>query len=182
MFCLHECMCTSCVPDAFRGQKRAFNPLEWLLSHHVGAGNWTCTRILYKTDKCSNLLSQLHSQPHHKCTFVCVMTYLDVRGQWCGVHSCLQCFYGFWGSNQITRPCFYPWIHRPSPRQGCCFVGGVLLFFICLFLMCLCVSLYVGVWIWCGHVHESGDILRDQRCQIPWTWSYRWLWAPLHEC
>lgn len=36
-------MCTMCVPGAYRGQKRALDPLQLMLqivvSHHVGIGN-----------------------------------------------------------------------------------------------------------------------------------------------
>jgi hypothetical protein len=45
LFCLHVCLCTTCMPCACRGQKRASDPLEVELKtvgrHHVGAGNQT---------------------------------------------------------------------------------------------------------------------------------------------
>lgn len=42
MFCLHVCICTTCVSGASRGQKRVSDPVElelqMLLSYHVGSG------------------------------------------------------------------------------------------------------------------------------------------------
>jgi hypothetical protein len=44
MFCLHACMCTIYMPDAYRGQKMVTHALElevWtFMSHHVGGENW----------------------------------------------------------------------------------------------------------------------------------------------
>lgn len=45
MFCLHACMCATCMPAARGSQKSALDPLDMELqkavSHHVGAGNQT---------------------------------------------------------------------------------------------------------------------------------------------
>jgi hypothetical protein len=48
VFCSKVCLCTTCMPGACRGQKRASDSLElkrvwWPMdvSHHVGARNWT---------------------------------------------------------------------------------------------------------------------------------------------
>lgn len=42
VFCLHAYLCTTCVPDPLRGQKRASGSLELesqkVMRHHVGAG------------------------------------------------------------------------------------------------------------------------------------------------
>lgn len=51
--CMYVCMCIMCMPGAWGGQKRVSDPLWPLLhmvvSHHVGADNWT--RVLCKS-KC----------------------------------------------------------------------------------------------------------------------------------
>lgn len=42
VFCLHVCICTTCVPGASSGQKRVSDPVElelqMLVSYHVGSG------------------------------------------------------------------------------------------------------------------------------------------------
>lgn len=46
MFFLSVYLCTMCMPDTHRGQKRVSNPLElelWMVvNHHVGAGSQAC--------------------------------------------------------------------------------------------------------------------------------------------
>lgn len=43
VFCLHECMYTMCVSDAYGGQKRASGPPKWellmVVRHHADAEN-----------------------------------------------------------------------------------------------------------------------------------------------
>lgn len=41
VFCLHVCLCTMCVPGAYRGQKKVLDSLELELQTDVGARNWT---------------------------------------------------------------------------------------------------------------------------------------------
>ena len=43
LVCSHACLCTLCVPNAHRSQKRLSD--TWTRSHHVGTGNRT--RILH---------------------------------------------------------------------------------------------------------------------------------------
>lgn len=63
MFYLHVCPCTTCVPGAFRGQKRVIfllgSELKTVVSCPVGAGNWT--RVLWENNPCSEALSHLFS-------------------------------------------------------------------------------------------------------------------------
>lgn len=163
-------------------QKRASDLLGWLLSYQVGAGNWTCTRILYKTGKCSKPPSQLCPQPHQNHACMCDIFGCQRTTVWSQFSP--STFLWVLGLNlRSPGPRFYFTLDSITLAQDrvVYFLWGSFIV-ICLFLMCLCVSLYVDAYIRCVHVHESVDTLRDQRCQIPWTWSYRWFWAPLHEC
>lgn len=51
--CLHECMCTTCMPDALGDQKRVLDPMElellMVVNHPVGAENRT--QVLFKSNK-----------------------------------------------------------------------------------------------------------------------------------
>lgn len=52
--CLHACLCTLCVPGAYRGWKESDHPelqLQMVVSHCVGIGNGT--QVLGKNHKCS---------------------------------------------------------------------------------------------------------------------------------
>jgi hypothetical protein len=53
----HVCMCTTCVPGACRGQKRALHLLDlelWMVvGHHVDAGNLSSTPFIFCKNKCS---------------------------------------------------------------------------------------------------------------------------------
>ena len=55
VFCLHAYLCTTCVPDPLRGQKRASGSLELesqkVMRHHVGAGKWI--QVFCKSSQCS---------------------------------------------------------------------------------------------------------------------------------
>ena len=56
--CQHVCLHTTYIPDDFRNQKRASDPLEQrVVSHWKGTGNWTL--ILWKSSQCSKPLSYL---------------------------------------------------------------------------------------------------------------------------
>lgn len=33
-----------------------------------------------------------------------------------------------------------------------------------------------------GHVHRSAGAHRGQKCKIPWSWNYRWLWITWCRC
>jgi hypothetical protein len=45
VFCLHVCLCPTCMAGVCEGQKRALDPLklelQMLVNHYVGAGNQT---------------------------------------------------------------------------------------------------------------------------------------------
>lgn len=61
MFCLHICMCTTCLPATHAVNKRVSSlpelKLSMVLNHHVGARNWTC--VFWKSSEYTKLLSHL---------------------------------------------------------------------------------------------------------------------------
>lgn len=53
MFCLHVCLCATCIPGVLGNQNRELDSLElelWIAGSHVSARNQT--QVLYK-NKCS---------------------------------------------------------------------------------------------------------------------------------
>jgi hypothetical protein len=60
VFCLHPCLCTTCMPETVRGQKRESDPLDlglqMIVSRHVCAGNQI--QVLWKNQS-TLLISEL---------------------------------------------------------------------------------------------------------------------------
>lgn len=53
-FCLHVCLCITCMPEALGGQKSIRSlgmELQLVVRYHVGVGNQTL--VLWKSRECS---------------------------------------------------------------------------------------------------------------------------------